>query len=79
VYIRGLKESIKKFFQCILRKRFKLKFRSKKDRLQSIVIPSRDWGRKHGEFSFLMGIKSSEQIPEKMEYDCRLTINRLGE
>ena len=26
-----------------------------------------------------MGIKSSEQIPEKMEYDCRLTINRLGE
>jgi putative transposase len=61
------------------KKNFKLKFRSKKDRLQSIVIPSRDWGRKSGEFSFLMGIKSSEQIPEKMEYDCRLTINRLGE
>ena len=61
------------------RKNFKLKFRSKKDRLQSIVIPSNDWGRKRGEFSFLMGIKSSEQIPEKMEYDCRLTINRLGE
>src|SRR5437764_5078234 len=61
------------------KKNFKLKFRSKKDRLQSIVIPSNDWGRKRGEFSFLMGIKSSEQIPEKMEYDCRLTINRLGE
>src|SRR5207248_10804709 len=61
------------------KKNFKLKFRSKKDRLQSIVIPSRDWGRKSGEFSFLMGIKSSERIPEKMEYDCRLTINRLGE
>ena len=60
------------------KKNFKLKFRSKKDRLQSIVIPSRDWGRKSGEFSFLMGIKSSEQIPEKMEYDCRITINRLG-
>ena len=56
-----------------------MKFRSKKDRLQSIVIPSEIWGRKRGEFSFLKGIKSSEQIPEKMEYDCRLTINRLGE
>ena len=51
------------------KKNFKLKFRSKKDRLQSIVIPSRDWGRKRGEFFFLKGIKSSEQIPEKMEYD----------
>src|SRR5947199_8560359 len=61
------------------KKNFKLKFRSKKDRLQSIVIPSRDWERKRGEFSFLKGIKSSEQIPEKMEYDCRLTINRLGQ
>ena len=61
------------------KKNLKLKFRSKKDRLQSIVIPSEIWGRKSGEFSFLKGIKSSEQIPEKMEYDCRLTINRLGE
>ena len=42
------------------RKNFKLKFRSKKDRLQSIVIPSsRDWGRKRGEFSFLKGIIKS--------------------
>src|SRR5437764_10972016 len=56
------------------KKNFKLKFRSKKGRLQSMVIPSRDWGRKCGEFSFLKGIKSNEQIPEKMEYDCRLTI-----
>src|SRR5947199_6070782 len=42
------------------KKNFKLKFRSEKDRLQSmVIIPSRDWGRKRGEFSFLKGIKSS--------------------
>ena len=35
--------------------------------------------RKCGEFSFLKGIKSSEQISEKMEHDCHLTINRIGE
>src|SRR5438552_17654657 len=41
------------------RKNFKLKFRSIKDRLQSIIIPSIDWGRKRGEFSFLIGIIKS--------------------
>ena len=60
------------------KKNFKLKFRSKKDKSQSIVILSRDWERKRGEFSFLKGIKSSEEIPE-IKYICRLTINRLGE
>src|SRR6185369_8669496 len=60
------------------KKNFKLKFRSKKDKSQSIVILSRDWGRKSGEFFFLKGIKSSEEIPE-IKYDCRLTVNRLGE
>ena len=60
------------------KKNFKLKFRSKKDKPQSIVILSRDWERKNDEFSFLKGIKSSEEIPE-IKYDCRLTVNRLGE
>ncbi|CAJ0842442.1 10088_t:CDS:1 [Entrophospora sp. SA101] len=55
---------------ALKRKNFKLKFRSKKDKSQ--------WGRNHGYYSFLKGIKTSEKIPE-INYELRLIMNRLGE
>jgi hypothetical protein len=61
------------------RKKFKMKFRSKKDSQQSITVLSKHWGRSRGEYSFLSKIKSSEPLPNKLEYDSRLVMNRLGE
>jgi len=60
-------------------KQFKMKLRSKKDSQQSIAILSKHWGRSRGEFSFLSKIKSAEPLPDKLEYDSRLVMNRLGE
>ncbi|RHZ72521.1 hypothetical protein Glove_242g146 [Diversispora epigaea] len=59
-------------------KKFKMKFRSKKDPRQSIVIHSQHWGRSCGEYSFLPKIKSAKPLPEKLGYDSRLVMNRLG-
>ena len=60
-------------------KKFKMKFRSKKDPQQSIAILSKHWGRSRGEYSFLSKMKSAEPLPSKLEYDSRLVMNRLGE
>lgn len=61
------------------RKKFKMKFRSKKDPHQSIVIHSKHWGKSRGEYSFLPKMKSAEPLPNKLEYDSRLVVNQLGE
>ncbi|RHZ63146.1 hypothetical protein Glove_332g19 [Diversispora epigaea] len=60
-------------------KKFKMKFRSKKDPRQSIVIHSQHWGRSHDEYSFLPKIKSAEPLPEKLGYDSCIVMNRLEE
>ena len=44
------------------RKKFEMKFRSKKDPQQSITIPSKHWGTSRGEYSFLSKIKSAEPL-----------------
>lgn len=62
------------------------KFRSKRDKQQSITIRGRDWGRKRGFYSSLFGydvLRTSEPIPEqkdkvKMDHDFRLIVDRLG-
>ena len=56
-----------------------MKLRSKKDPQQSITILSKHWGKSRGEYSFLSKIKSAEPLPNKLEYDSRLVMNRLGE
>lgn len=61
------------------RKNFKMKFRSKKDPQQSIVIHSKHWGTSRGAFSFLHKMKSAESLSEQLGHDSRLVINRLGE
>jgi hypothetical protein len=50
---------------------------SRKDRQQIIVIESKNWGRKKGEFAFLTKIKASEPLPIKLDYDSRLMRTKL--
>jgi len=61
------------------RTKFKMKFRSKKDRQQSIAILSKHWGRSKGIYAFLCKMKSAENLPAELHYDARLVVNRLGE
>lgn len=59
--------------------KFKIKFRSKKDRQQSIAILSKHWGKSRGVYTFLRKMKSAENLPAELLYDARLVMNRLGE
>jgi Helix-turn-helix domain len=58
---------------------FKMKFRSLKDRQQSIVIHSKHWRKTRGEFSFFANMKAAEPLPSELDYDSRIVMNRLGE
>ena len=61
------------------RKKFNMKFHSKKDPQQSIAILSKHWGRLRDEYSFLYKIKSLESLSEKLKHDSRFVLNQLGE
>jgi Helix-turn-helix domain len=61
------------------RKKFTIKFRSKKDRQQSIVMLSKHWGKSYGKFAFLAKIKAAEPLPTKLDHDSRIVMNNLGE
>ncbi|RHZ70779.1 hypothetical protein Glove_267g56 [Diversispora epigaea] len=61
------------------RKKFKMKFRSKKDQQQSIAILSKHWGKSKGVCTFLCKMKLAENLPAELHYDSRLVMNRLGE
>jgi len=59
----------------------KFKFRSKRDRQQSIEIRARDWNRTRGLYSKLFGqgvLKGAEELPKELEATCRLIRDRLG-
>jgi putative transposase len=60
------------------RTKFKIKFRSKKDRQQSIAILSKHWGKSRGVYAFICKMKSAENLPAELHYDTRLVLNRLG-
>jgi hypothetical protein len=51
----------------------------KKDSTQSIVVLSKHYNKKKGEYSFLAKMKSAELLPKVLEYDSRLIRTRLGE
>ena len=57
------------------RKKFKMKFCSKKNPHQSIVIHSKHWGKTRDEFLFFPKMKSAEPLPNKLEYDSHLVVN----
>ena len=61
--------------------KFHLKFRTRRDPQQSIVIHHKHWGQKRGMYSDLVGpktIRAVEELPEKLLYDSRLIRTRLG-
>lgn len=60
-------------------KPFEIKYRSKKDKQQSVVIHSKYWKCKKGHYAFLHEIESAEPLPTSLEYDSRLIRTRLGE
>lgn len=63
------------------RKKFHLKFRSRKDDHQSIVVHKKHWNHKKGVYSSVFGtnkLRSPESLPDKLECDSRLVKNRLG-
>lgn len=61
--------------------RFDVKYRSKKSLSESIVIPKKDYKRANVFFPRSLGIegiKSSETLPEKLDFDTRLQRTNLG-
>ena len=58
---------------------FEIKYRSKKQRQQSIVISYQLWNTNRGKGSFLHRMNSSEALPRWMESDCRLVRNVLNQ
>ena len=61
------------------RKKFTIKFRSKKDPQQSIAMLSKHRGKSYGKFAFLVKIKAAEPLPAKLDHDSRIVMNNLGE
>lgn len=58
----------------------KRKFRSKKDKSQSITIHSKHYKHKRGVYGNLIrNLKASEKLPDKIDYDSRIIRNKLGE
>jgi putative transposase len=60
--------------------RFTLKFRSKKNAQESIYVEGRNFkkGVFYPSFFGKTPLKSAEPLPDKVDYDCRLTRNHLG-
>ncbi len=70
---QAMSDLLKAFKTCFAKgDKFQMKYRSRKDKQQSIVIESKHWGRKKGEVAFLTNIKASEPLPTKLGYDSRL-------
>lgn len=63
------------------RERFDLKFRSRKDETQSLVVHSKHWQHKRGVFAAVFGstvLRAHQPLPDVLPYDSRLIRTRLG-
>lgn len=58
---------------------FKMKFRSKKDKSQSIQLVAQNLNLKRGMFGFIKDAIPPHERPTKFIYDCRLIMTRLGQ
>src|SRR2546421_7154272 len=59
------------------RNNFQMKYRSKKDRTQTISILDRDWNRNREQYAFLKSIITSKRPPE-INNMVNITMNHLG-
>ena len=63
------------------RTKFHLKFRSRKDNQQSIVVLKKHWKHQTGIYSSVFGadkLRSPEKLPDTLDFDSRLVKTRLG-
>jgi putative transposase len=75
----GMNDLLKAYKTCIAsKKKFEIKFKSKKDRKDSIVIHSKHYTQIRGQYSFIKRMKSSEKLPLKIDYDARLIRDKLN-
>jgi putative transposase len=61
--------------------KFQMRYRSRKDPQQSLLVRSRDWVRTRGAYVSVFGskvLRSAEPLPSTLEYDSRLVKDRLG-
>jgi putative transposase len=64
------------------RKKFDIRLKSKKSTSDSIVIHSKHWkkaGIFHPTYWGKVPIHTTEELPDKLDYDCRLQRTRLGD
>ena len=74
----GMNDLIKAYKNAFSKgEKFKIKFRSKKDHQQSIVIHHKHWKHKRGAYEFIKNIKSAEEYPE-VKHDSRLILDKLN-
>jgi hypothetical protein len=62
--------------------RFKMRFRSKKQPCQTLVVLAKHWGLTRGPYAQVFGatvLLASEPLPETLAYDSRLQLTKLGE
>jgi len=57
-------------------KKFKMKFRSKRDRQQSIVIHHKHFKHKKGAYAFIKDMKTAEPLPS-VNHDSRIILDKL--
>ncbi len=63
------------------RTKFDLKFRTRKDDTQSLVVHSKHWQHKRGVFASVFGagvLRGHQPLPDALPYDSRLQRTRLG-
>jgi len=75
----AMNDLLKAFKTCFAKDdKFQMKFRSKRDKTQSITLLKKHWGRAHGAYAFLTKIKSTENVPEELCADSRLLLDDLN-
>lgn len=71
---------LKAYKTCFASKhRFQIKYKSKKDKKDSIVLHSKHYKHKKGDYSFIQKLKSSEPLPDKLDYDSRIIKDSLNQ
>lgn len=76
----GLVDLLKAYKTCYTsKKKFEIRFKTKKDGRDSIVIHSKHYKHKKGPYAFISKMKSAEPLPKELDYDARLTKDHLNE
>src|SRR5690349_20541036 len=76
----GMNDLLKAFKTCFAKKeKFEIKFKSKKDEKNSIVIHFKHYKHKKRPYSMISKMKFFEKIPNFLNYDLRLIKDQLNQ